>query len=93
MEDLTNALGIKQHITRPDCPWLRGSSGQRFVVDRALCSELQIAVDEWDLVMPLAENAINNRRRNILGDRSVVEIVTGRQPRTTADLTLQRKKR
>ena len=55
---------------------------------RALCSELQIAVDEWDLVMPLAEYAINHRRRDILGDRSAVEIVTGRQPRTAADLTL-----
>ena len=38
--------------------------------------------------MPLAEYAINHRRRDILGGRSAVEIVTGRQPRTAADLTL-----
>ena len=38
--------------------------------------------------MPLTEYAINHRRRDILGDRSAVEIVTGRQPHTAADLTL-----
>ena len=92
MKDLTDALGIEHHITLPYCPWANGSVevvGKDLLwTCRSLCSELQIAVDEWDLVLPLAEYSINHRRRDILGDRSAVEIVTGRQPRTAADLTL-----
>ena len=92
MDDLTNALGIEHHITLPYCPWANGSVevvGKDLLwTCRALCSELEIAVDEWDLVMPLAEYAINHRRRDILANRSAVEIVTGREPRTAADLTL-----
>ena len=55
---------------------------------RALCSEFQASVDEWDLVLPLAEYAINHRCRQILGDRSAVEVMTGRQPRTPVDLAV-----
>ena len=53
---------------------------------QALCSEFQTSIDEWDLVLPLAEYAINHRRRDILGGRSAVEIMTGRLPRTPVDL-------
>lgn len=55
---------------------------------RAMCSEFETSVDEWDLVLPLAEYAINHRRRDILGGRSSVEIMTGRTPRTPTDLAL-----
>ena len=92
MKDLTDSLGIDHHITLPYCPWANGSVevvGKDLLwTCRALCSELQVAVDEWDLVLPLAEYAINHRRRDILGNRSAVEIITGRQPRTAADLTV-----
>ena len=53
---------------------------------RALCSEFQSSVDEWDLVLPLAEYTVNHHHRAILGDRSEVEIMTDRQPRTLVDL-------
>ena len=45
-------------------------------------------VAEAHTAVPLAEYAINHRRRDILANRSAVEIVTGREPRTAADLTL-----
>ena len=45
-------------------------------------------MDEWDLVLPLSEYAVNHRRRAILGDRSAVEIMTGRQPHTSVDLAV-----
>ena len=47
-----------------------------------------MAVDEWDAVLPLAEYAINHRTRDILGGRSVVEVMTDRAPHTDADLAL-----
>ena len=76
----------------PYCPWANGSVevvGKDLCWTlRALCSEFQASVDEWDLVLPLAEYAINHRRRPILGDRSAVEIMTGRQPRTPVDLAV-----
>ena len=53
-----------------------------------MCSEFETSVDEWDLVLPLAEYAINHRRRDMLGGRSSVEIMIGRAPRTPTDLAL-----
>ena len=92
MRDLTHSLGIDHHVTLPYCPWANGSVevvGKDLLwTCRSLCSELQVAVDEWDAVLPLAEYAINHRRRAILGDRSAVELMTGRAPRNAADLTL-----
>ena len=81
-------LGYDHHITMPYCPWTNGSVevvGKDLCWTlRALCSEFQASVDEWDLVLPLAEYAVNHHRRAILGDRSAVEVMTGRQPRTPA---------
>ena len=92
MEALAQVLGYDHHITMPCCPWANGSVevvGKDLCWTlRALCSEFQASVDEWDLVLPLAEYAINHRRRAILGDRSAVEIMTGRQPRTPVDLAV-----
>ena len=53
-----------------------------------MCSEFETSVDEWDLVLPLTEYAINHRRRELLGDRSSVEIITGRVPLTPTDLVI-----
>ena len=82
-------LGIDHHITLPYCPWSNGSVevvGKDLLWTlRALCSEFEANVDEWDLLLPLAEFAINHRRRPLLGGRSSVEIMTGREPRTTMD--------
>ena len=90
MDDLTNALGIEHHITLPYCPWANGSvevvGKDRCWTLRAMCSEFETSVDEWDLVLPLAEYAINHRRRDILGGRRSVEIMTGRTLRTPTDL-------
>ena len=45
-------------------------------------------MNEWDLVLSLTEHVTNHRRRQILGDRSAVEIMTGRQPRAPVELTI-----
>ena len=39
-------------------------------------------------MLPLAEYDINNRVRDILGDRNAVEVMTGHMSRTAADLVL-----
>ena len=92
MTDLSATMGIDHHVTLPYCPWANGSvevvGKDLLFTCRALCSELQVAVDEWDAVLPLAEYAINHRTRDILGGRSAVEVMTGRAPRTAADLAL-----
>ena len=54
-----------------------------------LCSEFQTSFDEWDLVLPLTEYAINHRHRAILGDRNTVEVVTDHKPRTPVDLAVR----
>ena len=56
-------MGIDHHVTLPYCPWENGSvevvGKDLLFTCRDLCSELQVAVDEWDAVLPLAEYAIN----------------------------------
>ena len=92
IEEMAEVLGIEHHITLPYCPWANGSVevvGKDLLWTlRALLSELEASIDEWDLVLPLVEYAVNHRRRAILGGRSPVELVNGRQPRTAADLVL-----
>ena len=92
MTDLSATMGIDHHVTLPYCPWANGSvevvGKDLLFTCRSLCSELQVAVDEWDAVLPLAEYAINHRTRDILGGRSAVEVMTGRAPRTATDLAL-----
>ena len=92
LSDLSDIIGFDHHITLPYCPWANGSVevvGKDLCWTlRAMCSEFETSVDEWDLVLPLAEYAINHRRREILGGRSSVEIMTGRVPRTPTDLAI-----
>ena len=90
IKELNEVMGIEHHITLPYCPWANGSVevvGKDLLWTlRALCSEFQASIDEWDLVLPLAEYAINHRRRDILTGRSAVEIMIGRKARTAVDL-------
>ena len=92
LQDLSDIIGFEHHITLPYCPWANGSVevvGKDLCWTlRAMCSEFETSVDEWDLVLPLAEYAINHRRRDMLGGRSSVEIMIGRAPRTPTDLAL-----
>lgn len=55
---------------------------------RALTSEFRIGLDEWDLVLPLVEMSINHRERGVLGDRSAIEVMTGRKPVSTTNLAV-----
>ena len=90
IKELNQVLSIEHHITLAYCPWANGSVevvGKDLLWTlRALCSEFQTSIDEWDLVLPLAEYAINHRRRAILGGRTAVEIMIGRPPVTAVDL-------
>ena len=92
LESLAEILGLEHHITLPYCPWANGSVevvGKDLLWTlRALCSEFNVSIDEWDLVIPVSEYAINHRPRRILGHRSSVEIMTGREPRTAAELAI-----
>ena len=49
-----------------------------------IISEFRWAVDEWDVVIPAVNYIINHRMREVLGDRSVIEVMTGRASDTTA---------
>ena len=40
------------------------------------------------LVLPLTEYAVNHHRHTILGDRSAVEVMTGRHPHTSVYLSI-----
>ena len=89
MTGLNDGMGIEHYVALPYCPWSNGSV-EVVVKDliwtcRSLWSELQVTVDSVSL---LAEYAINHRVRDILGDRSVVEVMTVHAPRTTVDLVL-----
>ena len=92
LRELVEVLGLQHHITLPYCPWVNGSVevvGKDLVWTlRALCSEMEAAVDEWDFVLPVAEYAINHRRRDILGGRSAIEVMIGQTPRSAVDLII-----
>ena len=80
LQDLSDIIGFEHHITLPYCPWANGSVevvGKDLCWTlRAMCSEFETSVDEWDLVLPLAEYAINHRRRDILGGRATSSITS-----------------
>ena len=81
-------LGIQHHITLAYCPWANGSVeivGRDILWTlRCLTSEFRAGLDEWDLVLPLVEMTINHRERGVLGDRSAIEVMTGRKPASTS---------
>ena len=73
-----------QSHTLPYCPWANGSV-EVVVKDllwtaRAFLSELRFAADEWELVLTLVAYTINHRPREVLGNRSAIEVLTGRRP-------------
>ena len=75
-------LGVEHHITLTYCPWANGGIevvGKDLLwTCHSLLSEFRSVVDEWDLVLSLVEFVVNNRPRDVLGGRSVIEVVTGR---------------
>ena len=87
MRELTHLLGINHHITLAYCPWANGSVevvGRDLLWTlRAVTSEFRSGLDEWDLVLPLVEFTINHRERGVLGNRSAIEVMTGKKPTTT----------
>ena len=89
---MTGLLGIDHHITLAYCPWANGSVeivGKDLIYScRALCSEFRVAVDEWDLVLPMIEVVTNHRYRVVLGGRSAIEVMTGRKPASPVTLAV-----
>ena len=85
-------MGIRHHITLAHCPWSNGSVevvGYDLVYTlRCVLSELSMLVTEWPKVLPLVQYAINHRPRKALGNRSPIEVMTGRAPDQALDLVL-----
>ena len=94
LKQLAELLGFEHHITLAYCPWANGSVevvGKDLVwTARAICSDFRCAVDEWDLVLDVIEFAVNHRPREVLGHRSALEVVTGRQPKDALGLAFYR---
>ena len=92
LKEFTQMLGIEHHITLAYCPWANGSVevvGKDLLwTCRSLTSEFRASVDEWDLVLPVVELVINARKRDVLGGRSAVEIMTNNQPASTINLAI-----
>ena len=92
MKELAQLMGIEHHITLAYCPWANGSVeivGRDLLWTlRVLTSEFRAGLDEWDLVLPLVQMTINHRERGVLGDRSALEVMTGRKPASTTYLAV-----
>ena len=85
-------MGIRHHITLAHCPWSNGSVevvGYDLVYTlRCVLSELSMLVTDWPKVLPLVQYAINHRPRKFLGNRTPIEVMTGRAPDQALDLVL-----
>ena len=85
-------MGIRHHITLAHCPWANGSVevvGYDLVFTlRCVLSELLLLVTDWPKVLPLVQYTINHRPRKSLGNRSPIEVMTGRAPDQALDLVL-----
>lgn len=92
MEELAAVLGFEHHITLAYCPWANGSVevvGKDLLwTCRTLLSELKFSADEWDLCLALIEYSIMHRKRTVLGGRSAIEVMTGRQPDNAVRMAL-----
>ena len=85
-------MGVRQHITVAHCPWSNGSVevvGFDLVFTlRCILSEFSLLVTQWPRVVPFLQYAVNHRPRKCLGDRSPIEVMTGRAPDMALDLVL-----
>ena len=84
MEDLVDLLGVQHHITLPYRLWTNGSVeviGRDLVWTlHCLVSEFRKAADEWDVVMLVANYAINRRKSQVFGGHNVIEVMTDCSP-------------
>ena len=89
---VSERLGLEHHITLAYCAWANGAIevvNQDFVYTiRAILSEFEMPIDEWDEVVPLIQYVINHRPRDRLGGRSPIEVMTGRTQKMALDLAL-----
>lgn len=85
-------MGIRHHITLAHCPWSNGSVevvGYDLIYTlRCVLSELSLLVTDWPKVLALVQYTINHRPRKLLGDRTPIEVMTGRAPDQALDLVL-----
>ena len=51
-----------------------------------LCRDLDVPQNKWPNILPLVQAAMNRKKRSSRGNRSPIELTTGIQPRTVADM-------
>ena len=92
LEHLAQRLGMKHHIVTAYCPWANGAvenvCKQVLWVLRALTSELQLDLKDWEYLLPFVNFVLNHRNLETLGGYTPLEVMTGRPPTLPLNLVL-----
>ena len=51
-----------------------------------LCRDLDVPQNKWPVLLPMVQGAMNRKKRKSRGNRSPIELTTGIQPRTVAEM-------
>ena len=88
MEMLSSIRGWDHTICTPYAKWAHGVAerNNRTAIDimKQLCRQLNVEQNEWPSLLKIVQGAMNRRRRASRGNRSPIELTTGRQPKTMA---------
>jgi len=93
VRELCKSLRVPHHFTLPYTPWSNGAverTGKELLrIFRATCSELQLPFEDWPVLVPLIQSALNNapspQRRNL----APVTIFAGLQPSRPVSATIK----
>ena len=89
---MSDKMGINHHITTAYSPWANGTAerlGRELLWTlRALLSERQLNVTDWDYILPAVQFALNTRKSPILGGISPIKAATGIAPVQPTDIVV-----
>ncbi|KAF0721832.1 hypothetical protein Ae201684P_005674 [Aphanomyces euteiches] len=86
IEKVRKMVGAHHHITTAYSPWANGTVEvvNRLILrtTRALLSEMKLHADEWPLVLPLVQEALNHQPDDRLGGVAHITAFTGLTAKT-----------
>lgn len=99
MKSVTEALELRHHLTVAYAPWANGTvervNSEVLRVMRALSSEWRVKIEDWPVLVPIVNAALNSSESGRLGGYTPQEAFTGRRSEHPLDaiLKLQGEKR
>ena len=90
IKHLTEKRGWKHTVCTPHSKWANGVAERNIRTMKdilvQLCRDLDVPQNKWPTILPLVQGAMNRKKRASRGNMSPIELTTGIQPRTVAEM-------